>query len=163
MLAFTDLRKTFEITLNKLVIHIIINARVVAIAVGNRLPDQHLPFQGTISMSTSRFMKRSTLTTGAISLISLSSLFGASPSYAAIVNGGFETGNFRGWQTIGDRRIVGSEFGSGPIEGNFQALLTTGSGSVSVEELEDFLVLPRGTANLLTGEEIVEASASPFA
>lgn len=38
-------------------------------------------------------------------------------------NRGFETGDFSGWETIGDARITDSAFGTGPTEGNSQALL----------------------------------------
>lgn len=44
---------------------------------------------------------------------------------AAILNGGFEDG-FTAWDTIGDYR-VDSTFGSGPVEGTSQVLLTTSS------------------------------------
>lgn len=43
---------------------------------------------------------------------------------AAIINGGFENG-FNSWQTLGDYRVETSAFGSGTVEGNFQAFLST--------------------------------------
>ena len=43
---------------------------------------------------------------------------------AATINGGFEDG-FTGWETIGDYRVETSAFGSGPVEGNSQAFLST--------------------------------------
>ncbi|HEY9799698.1 MAG TPA: hypothetical protein V6D25_05010 [Leptolyngbyaceae cyanobacterium] len=43
---------------------------------------------------------------------------------AAILNGGFEDG-FNSWQTIGDYKVETSGFGSGTIEGNSQAFIST--------------------------------------
>ena len=43
-----------------------------------------------------------------------------------LTNGGFETGNFFGWSTVGNARIETAAFGTGPTEGVFQALLSTG-------------------------------------
>ena len=107
-------------------------------------------------MQVSRLVGTVTLTLATCSIVGL---VNNHPSQAAIINGGFETGNFRGWQRIGNVSIVGSEIGTGPQEGNFQALLTTGEGAVSVLELEAFLGLSPGSANLLTGENVVQASA----
>jgi|GEM_PF-1494288 len=38
-------------------------------------------------------------------------------------NGSFETGDFSGWETIGNVRITDSNFGNGPTDGDFQAVL----------------------------------------
>ena len=49
------------------------------------------------------------------------------PVFAAaspIVNGGFEAGNFTGWQAIGDTLVVDASFGASPTQGSFQALIT---------------------------------------
>lgn len=43
---------------------------------------------------------------------------------AAIINGGFENG-FDSWGRLGDSRVETSAFGSGTVEGNFQAFLST--------------------------------------
>lgn len=54
----------------------------------------------------------------------LTSLAFSSAADAAIVNGGFEEG-FAAWDTIGDFRIENSSFGSGPIEADSQAFIST--------------------------------------
>jgi len=56
------------------------------------------------------------------------------PVSAEIINGGFETGDFTGWEILGDVSIQTAAFGSGPIEGSYQALLIAGSSAASAEE-----------------------------
>jgi hypothetical protein len=58
---------------------------------------------------------------------------------SSILNGGFEFGNFIGFSTRGNRSILTAAFGSGPSEGVFNALLTSGTGSVDGFSLESFL------------------------
>jgi len=41
-----------------------------------------------------------------------------------LINGGFETGDLTGWQTIGDASVQTSSFGSGPTQVTYQAVLT---------------------------------------
>src|SRR5215510_6991338 len=53
----------------------------------------------------------------------------AGTANAALTNGGFETGDFTGWQTLGDASIQGTSFGSGPTQGLYQAVLTNDSGA----------------------------------
>ena len=67
------------------------------------------------------------------------------PAPSPIINGGFETGTFFGWETLGNTSIEDATFGSGPTEGNFQALLTTGEPTVPDFEIEDFLGLESGS------------------
>lgn len=92
-------------------------------------------------MFTSNFVKHSTLAAGISSLIGLSSFFGASPSYGQnadpLVNPSFETGDFTGYETIGDTSIQTEDFGSGPTDGEFQALLSTLSGEENLP-FDDF-------------------------
>ena len=118
-------------------------------------------------MSKSTLVKRSTLIAGVASLVSLSSLLSASPSHAAIINGGFETGDFTGWETIGDASIQTSKFGSNPTEGATQALITTapglkgfdqpsfsGQNSVPAKSLETFLGLTPGSLNQISNSDV---------
>jgi hypothetical protein len=64
---------------------------------------------------------------------------------AGVVNGGFETGNFTGWQRIGNTSIQTAAFGSGPTEGKFEALLTTAGDTASAASLDVFLGLAANT------------------
>jgi subtilisin family serine protease len=75
------------------------------------------------------------------------------------LNLGFETGDFADWNTIGDARIETAAFGSDPTEGNFQALITTGTGSLSDTELESFLGLDTGDLDALGNGNATEGSA----
>ena len=56
---------------------------------------------------------------------------------SVIVNGSFETGDFTGWTTTGATSIQGSGF-TAPTNGSFQALATSGTGSVSAASLAAF-------------------------
>lgn len=65
-------------------------------------------------------------------LVSLASLCVAGTSFAATLtnpfasgNGGFENGDFSGWETFGRATIETAALGSGPTEGTHQALLDT--------------------------------------
>ncbi len=108
-------------------------------------------------MSTSTLVKLSAFAASFASLVGFSTLFGVEASYASIVNGGFETGNFDGWETIGDTSIETSTFGSGPKEGDFQALLQTSS--INDFQLEYFLGLPSGSLDALGNGNATEGSA----
>lgn len=116
-------------------------------------------------MTIYAFIKRSALAAGILGLVGLSALVGASPSQAAIINGGFETGDLTGWLTIGESFIETSEFGSGPSEGTYNALLLTGAaedgelGSVSDSAIESFLGLASGSFDSLIGADAFEGSA----
>ncbi|GET37592.1 PEP-CTERM sorting domain-containing protein [Microseira wollei] len=78
---------------------------------------------------------------------------------ATIINGGFETGNFTGWTTTGNTSIQTSAFGSGPTEGTFQALLSTGGFTVSDSALETFLGLAPGSLDNLSNGNATAGSA----
>lgn len=66
-----------------------------------------------------------------------------------ILNGGFETGNFSGWTTIGETSIETKTFGSNPTEGNYQAFLSTGNKTFSGSIIEEFLGLEAGSLDNL--------------
>ncbi|NEQ87958.1 MAG: PEP-CTERM sorting domain-containing protein [Moorea sp. SIO2I5] len=95
-------------------------------------------------MSTRQLFNVLTLCSGTVSLVSAATLLSANPALA-IVNGSFETGDFTEWATIGNTSIETAAFGSGPTDGDFQALLTTDFGSVPVSDLETFLGLTAGS------------------
>ena len=55
-------------------------------------------------------------------------LFVSTAHASLITNGGFESGDFTGWSTIGDTLVVNSSFGVTPPGGTHQALITNGPG-----------------------------------
>src|SRR6266542_4734666 len=57
-------------------------------------------------------------------LAALTFLLAPVMAQADLINGGFETGNFTGWKTIGDALVVDSSIGTAPGGGNYQALIT---------------------------------------
>lgn len=72
------------------------------------------------------------LKTGLVSLVSLAGLYVAGSSLASALNnpftfgnGGFENGDFTGWETFGRATIETAAFGSEPTEGTYQARLDT--------------------------------------
>jgi hypothetical protein len=86
----------------------------------------------------------------------------ASGASAAVVNAGFETGDFTGYTRAGDGIVGGTLGGIAPAQGSFQAELTTesvagdgknlsGTDSVSAATLESFLGLSSGTLAALGG------------
>ena len=114
-------------------------------------------------MSTAKFTRPQIFTTGVASLVSLAFL-GTNPAQAQIVNGSFETGDFSGFNTIGNTSIETAAFGSSPTEKDFQALLTTGENSVSDAAIESFLGLSSGSLDALStttpsGGTVTEGSA----
>ncbi|MEM8948991.1 MAG: PEP-CTERM sorting domain-containing protein [Pseudomonadota bacterium] len=94
---------------------------------------------------------------GAIAGLAMAGAGGS--AQAVVINQGFETGDFTGWTTIGAASVVDASFGSGPAEGTFQALLSTGDGAVDVATLEAFLGVTAGTLAALSGEDVLEGSA----
>lgn len=112
-------------------------------------------------------MSHSTLTAGLASLIGLSTLWLASPSQAfgikyggSINNGSFETGDFTGWEILGDASVQTSAFGSGPTSGTYQALLNTeATPDDNYSSLEQFLNLNSGALDRLGNGEVFGGSA----
>jgi subtilisin family serine protease len=77
----------------------------------------------------------------------------------AFLNSGFEMGDFTGWQILGNTNIETNSFGSGPTEGIYQALATSGSGSVSDTVIENFLELAPGSLDGLGNGNATSGSA----
>jgi hypothetical protein len=77
---------------------------------------------------------------------------------SALTNGGFESG-MTGWSTIGVASIETAAYGAGPTEGSYQALVTSGDGSVSDSTIETFLGLAAGTLDSLIAGDANEGSA----
>lgn len=78
-----------------------------------------------------------------------------------ILNGGFETGNFSGWTTLGETSIETKTFGSNPTEGNYQAFLSTGNKTFSGSIIEEFLGLEAGSLDNL-GKSLEPPFPFPF-
>jgi|GEM_PF-3846482 len=99
--------------------------------------------QTSTSTSTARGGKISTLETG-------------------FENGSFETGDYQGWNTIGDTSIETDHLGIFPTDGHKQALITTGDsdagGSVVDGDLEEFLDLDPGSLDHLVHGHAFEGS-----
>jgi hypothetical protein len=81
---------------------------------------------------------------------------------SSIENGGFETGDFEYWNTIGDTSIETEDLGIYPPEGTYQALITNGysdaGGSVIDSDLEEFLDLAPGSLDNLVHGDATEGS-----
>jgi PEP-CTERM motif-containing protein len=95
-------------------------------------------------------------------LVVVALVLSANPAPAAIINAGFETGDFTGWSTIGLTSVVtGASLGIMPVEGQFQALVSNldGFSSVPVGQLETFLGLEGGSLNTLLGASVTQGSA----
>jgi hypothetical protein len=66
-------------------------------------------------------------------LAALTFLLAPVMAQADLINGGFETGNFTGWQTIGDALVVDLSIGTAPAGGTYQALITNAPSRPSSE------------------------------
>lgn len=80
-----------------------------------------------------------------------------SPGFVS--NGSFETGNFIGWETLGNTSIQTDTYGADPTQGTYQALITNASGSVTDSALEAALGLSAGTLDGLGNGNVTEGSA----
>jgi hypothetical protein len=96
-------------------------------------------------MLFSSFVKRSVFT-GALSLIGFASVFGGSSSQAAVINGGFETGDFSGWETIGNTSV-----------NNNEAFLSAYGADDT--DLETFLGLSAGSLDRINNVDATNGSA----
>ncbi len=111
------------------------------------------------------------LKTGLVSLLSLTSIFGASQSSAAVLDGGFESCNFipnqiiqsgdcAGWETFGRTFIETADYGSGPTQGNYQVRLDTITEQTgNFLELAQFLSLGVSDLQALGNGDVYEGSA----
>jgi hypothetical protein len=77
---------------------------------------------------------------------------------AVIINPSFEAG-FTGYTTLGDASIQTAAFGSGPVDGSFQALLSTTATFFPASAVEIFLGLPSGSLDGLGNGDAVLGSA----
>ena len=87
----------------------------------------------------------------------------SSPLHAAIKNGGFETSDYFGWSTTGVASIETGAFGTFPISGTYQALLSTNGfepNTPGVVELEAFLGLAPQSINSLIAYDKEATSGS---
>ena len=77
----------------------------------------------------------------------------------------FETGDFTDWTVLGNTSIETADFGLNPTDGNYQALLTSGNGSVSDLQLEGSIGLNSGeldkliNRDSLINQDAIEGSA----
>jgi hypothetical protein len=100
---------------------------------------------------TGSFKHLVTLTTTA-GVMGLTTFATMTSAQAATVNGGFETG-FTGWSTIGNTSIQNASYGSGPTEGNSDALLSAPADNSDAlpTDLENFLGLSSGSLDGING------------
>ncbi len=86
---------------------------------------------------------------GAYSLSFNTTPFPRPSTNATLINGGFETGDFTGWTTLGEISIETSAFGTGPTEGTSQASLSTAGAAFAGSIIEEFLGLDPGSLDQL--------------
>jgi hypothetical protein len=86
-------------------------------------------------------------------------IFDTAPPISDNLSSSFETGDFLDWSILGNTSIETVSFGVNPTEGNYQAVLTSGAGSVTDTQLENFAGLSTGALdNLLNGKNATEGS-----
>ncbi|MGF1481177.1 MAG: hypothetical protein ACFB4I_17115 [Cyanophyceae cyanobacterium] len=92
--------------------------------------------------------------------LSLETISPLPTSNSFLVNSGFETGDFTGWNTLGQTSIENFLFSNSQgTEGLYQALLTTGQNAVPASSLEAFLGLAANGLRELGNGEAIEGSA----
>ncbi|MFP5273432.1 S8 family serine peptidase [Coleofasciculus sp.] len=77
-------------------------------------------------------------------------------------NFGFENGDFTNWTTIGNTTIETNSIGSNPTDGNYQAFITNGVGSVSDTDMEQFFGLTAGALDNFGNGDVIEGSGLQF-
>lgn len=122
---------------------------IFASAASDRVPETDAPRAQEVSAMRTHLISVLVSTIVAVS---------ATAAMAAPINAGFETGNFSGWSTFGQTSVVTNTFGVPPVDGNFQALLTTGGTAGSTAGLESFLGLSAGALNTLVGGTAFQGS-----
>ena len=95
---------------------------------------------------------------GLVAAVAIS--LGCGTARANFINGGFETGDFTGWQTIGGPNTVVTSppFPIRPTEGTRAAVISNAAG-VPVAQLEAFLGVPAGALNTLMNGTVFNGSA----
>ena len=78
---------------------------------------------------------------------------------STLINGGFETRDFTGWTSLGSTSVETAAFGSGPTEGTYQSLLSTGGAAFSSSIIEKVLGLDLGSLNNLDKGNATTGSA----
>jgi hypothetical protein len=108
-----------------------------------------VPASGSLNFAVSGLRDRELVgdhfESGSYSLLLNTSPFPGLSTNPTLLNGGFETGDFTGWTTLGETRIETSAFGSGPTQGTSQALLSTEGATFASSIIEEFLGLEIGS------------------
>lgn len=76
-----------------------------------------------------------------------------------ILNTDFETGDFSDWNIFGNTSVQGNYEGIDPLEGQYQAVLSNSTGSLSDADIESKLGLSTGALDILIGADATEGSA----
>ena len=108
-----------------------------------------VPASGSLNFAVSGLRDRELLgdhfESGSYSLLLNTSPFPGLSTNPTLLNGGFETGDFTGWTTLGETNIETSAFGSGPTQGTSQASLSTEGATFASSIIEEFLGLEIGS------------------
>jgi len=124
-----------------------------------------VPASGSLNFAVSGLRDRELLgdhfESGSYSLLLNTSPFPEPSTNATLINGGFETGDFTGWTTLGETSIETSAFGSGPTQGTSQASLSTAGAAFAGSIIEEFLGLQAGSLNNL-GTSLDPFTNAPF-
>lgn len=106
------------------------------------------------------FIRRSTLIVGSASLI-VSSFCSAKPSYAALINGSFETGDTTGWTTIGNTPVEAANATDGvySIQPSTVLSFPGRQPAASASDLEAFLGLSSGSLSRIGNGTAIRGSA----